>query len=56
MPVRHCRVGEKHGYQWGDEGKCYTFPYGDMQAEKEAYNQALAQGRAIESEKGKEDE
>ena len=40
MPLKNCTVDGKAGYQWGDEGKCYTGPG--------AKKKALKQGVAVE--------
>ena len=26
MPLKSCNVDGKAGYQWGEQGKCYTGP------------------------------
>lgn len=40
MPLRKCTNNGKSGYQWGDEGKCFTGP--------NAKKKAIRQGIAIE--------
>ena len=40
MPLKSCNVDGKAGYQWGEQGKCYTGPG--------AKKKALRQGVAIE--------
>ena len=40
MPLKNCNVDGKAGYQWGDQGKCYTGPG--------AKKKALKQGVAVE--------
>jgi len=40
MPLKNCTVDGKSGYQWGDDGKCYTG--------KDGKKKALRQGVAIE--------
>lgn len=46
MPVKECQRNGKKGYKWGDQGYCYIG--------EDAYDKALAQGRAIEANKNKE--
>jgi hypothetical protein len=46
MPVKACVEKGMPGYQWGDEGKCYTYQKGDLKSEKAAYDKATAQGNA----------
>jgi hypothetical protein len=48
MPVMSCSSEGKPGYKYGDTGYCYTFRHGDMKSEKDAYDKAVSQGRAIE--------
>ena len=52
MPIKRCQEGGRPGYKFGDSGKCYSYRKGDMKGEKEAYDRAAAQGRAIEVSKG----
>jgi hypothetical protein len=52
LTIRSCTEGGKPGYQAGPEGKCFTFPKGDIAAEKEAHEKAVAQGQAINKSKG----
>ena len=40
MPLKTCNVDGKTGYQWGEQGKCYTGP--------DAKKNALKQGVAVE--------
>lgn len=40
MPVKECQIGDKSGYKWGDEGKCYTGP----NAKEDAIKQGVAIG------------
>ena len=40
MPLKNCTVDGKSGYQWGDDGKCYTG--------KDGKKKALRQGVAVE--------
>ena len=40
MPLKSCNVDGKAGYQWGEQGKCYTGP--------DAKKKALKQGVAVE--------
>ena len=40
MPLKNCTVDGKSGYQWGEQGKCYTGPG--------AKKKALKQGVAVE--------
>lgn len=51
MPVKPCQSDGKPGYKYGDSGHCYTYKEGDMRSEKEAWDKAVAQGRAIEKSK-----
>lgn len=54
MPVKECQEGNKPGFKWGDEGKCYTYTEGDEAGKQEAHDKAAAQGAAIEANKNKE--
>ena len=52
MPVKKCTKGNKPGYKWGDEGKCYTYEEGNEESRKRARKMAIAQGRAIKANEG----
>jgi len=52
VPVKPCQKDNKPGYKYGDSGHCYTYTEGDIKSEKEAWDKAVAQGRAIEKSKG----
>lgn len=56
MPVMSCQSGGRPGYKYGDAGYCYTFRNGDLKGEKDAYDKAVSQGRAIEISKRKRGE
>lgn len=47
MPVQECEAEGKPGYQWGESGKCYTYPLGNEEARKEAKREAYIQGYAM---------
>ena len=49
MPVQTCSEDGKPGYQYGDEGKCYTYTAGDEQQRTEAKRKAHVQGVAVKS-------
>lgn len=49
MPVRACQRDGKPGYQWGDEGKCFTYTPGDDASRERARQQCLRQARAIQA-------
>jgi len=51
MPVQRCYDNGKHGYKWGESGKCYTYTLGNEQSREDAKDKALTQGRAIEANK-----
>jgi len=47
MPVKSCTEGEKPGFKWGDEGKCYPYTAGDDASKGAARKKAIAQGAAM---------
>ena len=47
MPIRQCRIDNKPGYKWGQEGKCYDYNPGDEQSKYDAKRSAISQGIAI---------
>lgn len=49
MPERRCHQGGKPGYQYGEEGKCYTYEPGDEVGRKRAKKKAILQGAAIKA-------
>ena len=49
MPVMSCRIDDKPGYKYGEEGHCYTYTAGDERSRKAAKRKAMAQGAAIEA-------
>ena len=49
MPVQRCVEKGKPGWQWGDSGKCYTYPAGDKPASNEAKRKAHLQGAAAKA-------
>lgn len=55
MPVQKCEYNGKPGYKYGNEGKCYVYNHNNPNSEAIAKNNALAQGRAIESQKYNEE-
>lgn len=54
MPVRECQRNGKPGYQYGDEGYCYTYEPGNEEQRDEAKRKAYLQGVAIEKRRGGE--
>jgi hypothetical protein len=54
MPVQECTKDGKTGYQYGEEGFCYTYTPGDEEGRKEAERKAYLQGVAIEKRRGGE--
>lgn len=46
MPLKQCQIDGKHGWKYGDSGKCYTGP----DAKKKAIQQAIAISKDIPSE------
>lgn len=46
MPVKRCQRDGKPGWKWGDQGYCYIG--------SDARERALAQGRAIQANRGKD--
>ena len=51
MPLKRCSSKGKPGFKWGDSGKCYVYNPNDPTSKEDAKNEALRQGRAIESSK-----
>lgn len=47
MPVKRCRLNNKPGWKYGDEGKCYTYTAGNKKSEATAKLKASKQGVAI---------
>jgi hypothetical protein len=54
MPIQECTKDGKPGYQYGDEGFCYTYTAGNETSQVEAKRKAIMQGVAIERERGGE--
>lgn len=52
MPIQDCTKDGQPGYQYGDEGFCYT--YTNETSQVEAKRKAIMQGVAIERERGGE--
>ena len=46
MPVEACSAGDKPGFRWGNQGKCYTYTPGDKLSMQEAKEKANKQGVA----------
>ena len=46
IPVHSCTKDGKPGYQWGGQGKCYTYESGNESSRNRAKKKAEAQGRA----------
>ena len=46
MPVKSCNENGKPGFRWGNEGKCYTYSFGDEAGKKRAKKKAIKQGLA----------
>lgn len=49
MPVQSCQSDGKPGFQWGQQGKCYTYEPGNEESRQRAHDKAMAQGHAIEN-------
>ena len=47
MPIKRCSEGDKPGFKWGDEGKCYVYTSGDEEGASRAKAKAINQGLAI---------
>lgn len=47
MPIRQCRIDNKPGYKWGQQGKCYDYNPNDEQSKYQAKKSAISQGIAI---------
>ncbi len=47
MPIRQCRIDNKPGYKWGQEGKCYDYNPSDESSKYQAKKSAIQQGIAI---------
>lgn len=53
MPVKRCRLDNKPGWKYGDDGKCYTYTAGNEKSEAAARLKASKQGVAIRMRGGK---
>ena len=47
MPIRQCRIDNKPGYKWGQQGKCYDYNPNDEESKYDAKRSAISQGIAI---------
>jgi hypothetical protein len=47
MPIRQCRIDNKPGYKWGQQGKCYDYNPNDEESKYQAKKSAISQGIAI---------
>jgi hypothetical protein len=47
MPIRQCRIDNKPGYKWGQQGTCYDYNPQDEQSKYQAKRSAINQGIAI---------
>ena len=56
MPVKSCTEGKLSGWKWGDSGKCYTYPDGDVAASGKAKQKAYLQAAAATGGKMTEDD
>lgn len=54
MPIQDCTKDGKPGYQYGDEGFCYTYTPGNEASQVAAKRKAIMQGAAIERQRGGE--
>jgi hypothetical protein len=52
MPIKSCELNGKPGYQYGSEGKCYTYDPDNETSRKNAKKQAILQGVAISQNSG----
>lgn len=53
MPVTECTLGNKPGFKWGGQGKCYTYTPGNESERNEAKKKAYIQGIATMKEEAK---
>lgn len=53
MPVQKCRIKDKSGWKWGEDGACYTYTPGDEKSSNRAKRKAHIQGAAIEAAKAR---
>lgn len=53
MPVMSCRMDDKPGYKYGEDGHCYTYTQGSEASRKAAKRKAIKQGAAIEASKAR---
>jgi hypothetical protein len=47
MPVQPCQENNNPGFQYGDQGKCYTYTPKDEVSKNKAKRSAILQGIAI---------
>lgn len=52
MPLTKCKEGDKQGWKYGTDGKCYTYESGNKSSENAAKIKAAKQGVAIAKQKG----
>jgi len=52
MPLKRCRLKDKPGWKYGDNGACYTYTAGNEKSEAAAKLKAIKQGIAISRESG----
>jgi len=52
MPLMRCRLDDKPGYKWGEEGKCYTYEPGNEKSRAKAKLKAIKQGFVIAKRSG----
>lgn len=52
MPIQSCSKDGRPGYQYGDNGACYTYKSGDKESKLAAKKLAIKQGVAIEKGRG----
>jgi hypothetical protein len=56
MPVQSCQKDGKPGFQYGDQGACYTYTPGNKRSKAVAAQKAGAQGAAIKRSGGDGDD
>lgn len=54
MPVQPCTSDGKPGYQYGNEGYCYTYTLNNEESRREAKYKAYLQGAAIAASQNEE--
>ena len=53
MLIQTCWVGKKPGFQYYDNGRCYTYELNNIASRARAFKKAEKQGREIRIKQGK---